>query len=194
MAKKLDIVLHSDYAPEICLTKLAEQMDLDQPSLSSPGGYKGNKPMVGCVAGNEFRLHKRRLWRKNSYAPVLFGRIMADGSGALIEGYWEAWRKIRVLTQILLVVAILAGTPIFVLFLPCTLSRTCTHQGGYWLGVILPPAMIVGALLLRRPWLSVEERTSVTEFLKQTFAAAPRPAPSGKRDWESSLDALRLWV
>src|SRR5215472_8096485 len=167
MAKKLDIVMHSDCSPEICVAKLAEQIDLDQPSLSSPGGYKGDKPIVGCVAGYEFRLHQRRLWRKNTYAAVLFGRITADGHGALIEAYWEAWRKVRVYSRILLVVAIVAGTPIFLLFLPCTLSRTCTDQGGHWIGVILPPAIILGALFLRRPWLSVEERTLATGFLER---------------------------
>ena len=196
MPKKLDIVLRSDYSPETCLAKLAEQIDLDQPSLSSPGGYKGNRPIVGCVGGYEFRLHKRQplFGRKNSYVAVLFGRITADGHGALIEAYWEAWRKVRAYSRILLVVAIVAGTPIFLLFLPCTLSRTCTDQGGHWIGVILPPAIILGALFLRRPWLSVEERTLVTGFLERTLAAAHRPVPSEKRDWESSLDDFRLWV
>ncbi len=193
MAKKLDIVLHSDYSPETCLAKLAEQIDLDQPSLSSPGGYKGSKPIVGCVAGHEFRLHKRRFWRKNTYAAVLFGRITADGRGALIEAYWDVWRKVRVYTRILLAVAILAGTPIFVLFLPCTLNRTCTDHAG-WLGVILPPTVILGTLLLRRPSLSVEERTLLTGFLERTLEAAHRPVPSAKRNWESSLDPFRLWV
>jgi len=193
MAKKLDIVLHSDYSPETCLAKLAEQIDLDQPSLSSPGGYKGNKPIVGCVAGHEFRLHKRRFWKKNTYAAVLFGRVTADGRGALIEAYWDVWRKVRVYTRILLAVAILAGTPILVLFLPCTLNRTCTDHGG-WVGVILPPAIILGALFLRRLSLSAEERTLVTGFLERTLAAEHRPVPTEKRDWESSLDEFRLWV
>jgi len=194
MAKKLDIVLHSDYSPETCIAKLAEQIDLDQPSLSAPGGYKGNKPIVGFVAGNEFRLHQRRLWRKNTYAVVLFGRITADGRGALIEAYWEVWRKVRVYTRILVAVATLAGAPIFFLFLPCTLSRTCTDQGGHWVGVILPLAIILGALFLLHPSLSVEERTLVTGFLERTLAAAHGPVPSKKRDWESSLDEFRLWV
>ena len=194
MVKRLDVVLHSEYSPETCLAKLAEQIDLDQPSLSSPGGYRGDKPIVGCVAGNEFRLHKRRLWRKNTYAVVLFGRITADGSGALVEAYWEAWRKVRVYARMLLAVAIVAGTPIFLLFLPCTLRRDCTPQGGFWPAVILPPAIILGALFLRHPSLSVAERTEVTGFLERTLAAARRPVPSEKRDWESSLDEFRLWV
>jgi len=196
MAKKLDLALHSDDSPEICLAKLAEQIDLDQPSLSAPGGYKGDRPIVGCVAGNEFRLHQRQrpFGRKNTYVAVLFGRITADAHGALIEAYWEAWRKVRVYTRILLAVSIVAGAPIFLMFLPCALSVTCADQGGHWIGVILPFASILGALLLRRPWLGAEERTSVTGFLKRALAAVPRQVPSENRDWESSLDEFRLWV
>jgi len=79
MAKKVDIVLHSDYSPETCLAKLAEQIDVDVPNVFSLSGYKGSKAILGRFAGKEFRLHKRRYWH-NSFGPVLFGRwsLMAE--------------------------------------------------------------------------------------------------------------------
>jgi hypothetical protein len=78
MAKKLDIVLHGDYPPTTSIARLAGQIDLDERTLFSFSGYKGKKPILGRIAGNEFRLHKRRYWR-NSFGPVLFGQVIADG-------------------------------------------------------------------------------------------------------------------
>jgi len=78
MAKKVDIILHSDYPPQTCLAKLAEQIDLDRWALFSLSGYKGSKAILGRFEGNEFRLHKRRYWR-NSFGPVLFGRMTTWG-------------------------------------------------------------------------------------------------------------------
>jgi hypothetical protein len=78
MAKKLDIVLHTDYPPATSIARLAGQIDLDERTLFSFSGYKGKKPILGRIAGNEFRLHKRRYWR-NSFGPVLFGQMIADG-------------------------------------------------------------------------------------------------------------------
>ena len=93
MVKKVDIALHSDYSPETCIAKLAEQVDLDVPTLFSLSGYKGKKPILGKIAGKEFRLHKRRYWH-NSFGPVLFGRVIPDGCGTLIEAYWEVWKAV----------------------------------------------------------------------------------------------------
>jgi len=45
VARKWDIVLHTNYAPEACAAKLAEQIDLDQPTLFSFSGYRGSKSM-----------------------------------------------------------------------------------------------------------------------------------------------------
>src|SRR5258708_26192557 len=87
MKEKLDITLNSDYPPQLCLAKLAEHIDMDQFTLFSFSGYDGDKPILGRIAGNEFRLHKRRYWR-NAFAPVLFGRVLPDSKGTAIEAYW----------------------------------------------------------------------------------------------------------
>jgi hypothetical protein len=91
VAKKIDIILRSNYPPKTCLASLAEKIDIDRWTLFSLSVYGGNKPALGRIEGNEFRLHKRRYWH-NSFAPVLFGRVTEDGRGTVVEAYWDTWR------------------------------------------------------------------------------------------------------
>jgi hypothetical protein len=58
--KTIELIFHSDYSPGVCRAKIEGQIDLDQFTLFSFSGYKGDKPTVGRVAGNDFRLHRRR--------------------------------------------------------------------------------------------------------------------------------------
>jgi hypothetical protein len=88
--ESLDLVLHSDSSPCECLAKLAEQMDLDRLTLFSFSGYRGKKPMLGRIAGNEFRLHKRRYWH-NSFGPVLYGRV--TGADLVQIANAASWRQ-----------------------------------------------------------------------------------------------------
>src|SRR5579864_7698537 len=99
MKEKLDITLHSDYSPNLCLAKLNEHIDADQFTVFSLSGHKGDKPILGRVAGNEFRLHKRRYWH-NSFGPVLFGRMLPDFKGTTIEAYWDIWKWPRVFMRV----------------------------------------------------------------------------------------------
>ena len=102
MPQRLDIILHSDFPQESCLLRIAEESDVDQFTLFSRSGYKGTRPIVGRINGSEFRLHKRRYWH-NSFGRVLFGRVIAEGRGVTIEGYWDVWRSTRVLIRTWLV-------------------------------------------------------------------------------------------
>jgi hypothetical protein len=195
MAKKLDIVLHSDYSPETCLSKLAEQIDLDERTLFSFSGYKGKKPILGRTAGNEFRLHKRRYWH-NSFGPVLFGRLTIDGHGTLIEAYWEIWKAVRIFMRIWLGLVVLFSASLFPSSLRCAMGGTCTVQGDYWVGVIVPPAMFLFGVLLPRigSALSFHERKHIMGLLERTLVAGPTPVQNQERSWRSSLDTLRFWV
>jgi len=195
MARKLDILLRSDYSPDTCFAKLAEQIDLDQRTLFSFSGYKGRKPVVGRIEGNEFRLHERRYWH-NSFGPVLFGRITADGRGSLIEAYWEMWRSVRIFMRIWLGFAVLMGAPIFLYSLNCAISRKCSDQEALWLGLIVPLGLVLWGLLLPRlgAALSFHERKHIVELLERTLVAGEVPILTPARQWDSSLDVFRLWV
>ena len=194
MAKKVVIILHSDYPPQTCLAKLAEQIDLDRWALFSLSGSKGSKAILGRFEGNEFRLHKRRYWR-NSFGPVLFGRMTTDGGGALIEAYWETWRAVRVFMRVWLGLAILIGTPAFFVVLKCTINPRCADRENLWVGLIVPPALILWGFLLPRLGVALgfHERKHIVQLLERTLVAGPTTIQSLERSWNSTLDTFSLW-
>jgi hypothetical protein len=193
--KKWDIILHSDYSPDSCMAKLSEQIDTDKRNLFSLSGYKGSKPVVGRIAGNEFRLHKRRYWH-NSFGPVLFRRATSHGRGSLVEGYWDMTRWTRMFTRVWIIFAIVMGTPILFDSLKCLERAGCKVHGDWWVGVVVPPALVLWGLLLPRlgAVLSFHERKHIVQLLEQTLGAGPTGEPQMERSWESSLDGYDLWV
>jgi hypothetical protein len=192
MKEKLDITLHSDYPPQLCLAKLAEHIDVDQFTLFSFSGYKGDKPILGRVGGNEFRLHKRRYWR-NAFAPVLFGRVLPDFKGTAIEAYWDIWKWPRIFMKVWLVFAIAVGIPIFLASVRDAIRDGSLVSNNNWLGLAVPLAFVLYGLLFPRigAALSFHERKHVIELLRGTLMAGPKPLEEMKRNWKTSLD--RWW-
>jgi hypothetical protein len=171
--KSLDLLLRSDYSPGECLAKLAEQMDVDRLTLFSFSGYRGKKPILGRIAGNEFRLHKRRYWH-NGFGPVLYGRVRSDGQGAVIEAYWDMAPVARASMQIWLIFAGLIGALIFFRSLMQLLGRKTPVYENLWIGLVVSPAMILFGLYLPRlgAQLSFHERKHVLELLNRALVAA----------------------
>jgi len=189
MTKQLDIVLHTDHSPESCLSKLSGQIDVDRWTLFSLSGYSGNKPMLGRIIGNEFRLHKRRYWR-NSFAPVLFGRVALDGVGTLIEAYWSTWRWPRLYFQLWLGLATVIGIPILAGALRDVIHGKSLRQDNLWLGFVVPIALVLTGVLIPRigAALSFHERKNVAKFLERTVMAGQTPLRNQERTWKTSLD------
>jgi hypothetical protein len=194
MSKKWNVVLRSDYPPETCIARLAEQIDIDQRMLFSRSGYKGYKPIVGRIAGQDFRLHMRRYWH-NSFGPVLFGRVTAAGSGSLIEGYWEMSRWTRTSTRVWLIFAAVVGTPIFFDSLNCAFRPECRVHGDFWTGLWVPTVMVASGLLLPRlgAALSSGERKKIESMLEDSLVARPAVGPELESNWRSELDDYGLW-
>jgi hypothetical protein len=190
MTKKLDITLHSDFPPNLCLAKLAEHIDADRFTLFSFSGYRGDKPILGRVFGNEFRLHKRRYWH-NSFGPVLFGRVLPDAKGTLLEAYWDIWKWPRIFMKVWLGFAISVGIPIFLVSARDTIRERSLLSNNNWLGLAVPLILVLFGLLFPRigAALSFHERKHVMELLKSTLMAGPRPLQDMKRNWKTSLDS-----
>jgi len=190
MKEKLDITLHSDYPPNLCLAKLTEQIDVDQFTLFSFSGYKGVKPILGRVAGNEFRLHKRRYWH-NSFGPVLFGRVLPDFKGTTIEAYWDIWKWPRIFMKVWLGFAIAIGIPIFLVSARDAIRERSLVSNDNWVGPAVPVFLVLFGLLFPRigAALSFHERKHAIELLKSTLMAGPRPLQEMKRNWKTSLDS-----
>ncbi len=62
--------------------------------------------------------------------------------------------------------------------------------GELWVGLVVPPAMILFGLLLPElgALLSFHERKQVLEMLQRALAAGPTPVVSWVRNWRSVLD------
>jgi hypothetical protein len=186
--KSLDLVFHSDYSSGECLAKLSEQMDVDRMTLFSFSGYRGKKPFLGRIAGNEFRLRKRRYWH-NSFGPVLYGRVTSDGQGALSEAYWDISPVAKASMQIWLIFAGLIGALTFFQWLMQLLGGKTLVSGNLGIGLAVPPAMILFGLYLPRlgAQLSFHERKHLLELLNRALLAGPKPVQSKERNWRSLL-------
>jgi hypothetical protein len=190
MNENLDVILHSDFPPNLCLAKLAEQIDVDQFTLFSFSGYRGDKPIIGRVVGNEFRLHKRRYWH-NSFGPVLFGRVLPDSKGAAIAVYWDIWRWPRVFMKVWLGFALVMGIPILFTSVREAVRERSIVNDNVWVGLVVPLGLVLYGLLFPRigEALSFHEKEHVMELLEGTLVTGPRPRQEMKRNWKTSLDS-----
>lgn len=190
MAKQLDIVLHSDFPREACLSNIREQIDVDRWTLFSLSGYRGDKPILGRVVGSEFRLHKRRYWH-NSFGPVLFGRVIAEGQGSRIEGYWDIWRGPRIFIRGWTILAAIIAIPVLAGSLRELMNNKSLLQDNPWLGFAVPLGLVLWGFVL--PWigaaLSFHERKHVVQLLERVLLARQLSVPSAVRDWNTSVDS-----
>ena len=191
MTKTLDISLHSDCRPETCLARLSGEIDIDQWTLFSFSGYTGYAPFLGRISGNEFRLHKRRCGH-NSFGPVLFGRVRADGRGALVEAYWGKWPVSRFFIRMWLILVAVIGTPIFLITVQDLITHGFAGTENWWIGLTVPPGLALWGVLLPRlgAALSFSEKGYVVEFLERTLVASPIASVSLEGSWRSAFDRL----
>jgi hypothetical protein len=185
--KSFDLVSRSDYDPAMCLERLAGQIDVDRWAVSL-SGYQGNKPILGRISGNEFRLHKRRYWH-NSFGPVLYGRMISQGGGTVVEAYWDTRRVTRIALRVWLIFAALISTPIFLKTLQQSIRDKSMIRDNLWLGLIVPLFLVSWGILLPRigSALSFHERRPIVELLQRTLMLGQTGAPKKERDWRSSL-------
>jgi hypothetical protein len=190
MAKRLDIVLHCDFSRGDCLSKIEEQIDLDTWTLFSFSGYRGVNLILGRVAGNEFRLHKRRYWH-NSFGPVFFGRAMTERHGCRIEGYWDTWRLSHIFIRCWIILAMMFAIPMLAASVRELMNKKSLFQDNIWLGIVVPLGLILWGFLL--PWLgaalSFHERKHVVLFLERVLLARQVAEPRVLREWKTSLNA-----
>jgi hypothetical protein len=56
-------------------------------------GYRRSKPVIGWIDGYELYLHKRPNWYwRNDFGPQLYGNLLPEARGTLIEGYFDSLR------------------------------------------------------------------------------------------------------
>jgi hypothetical protein len=164
--------LRTDFDPEECRRRLVDSIDPEKVTIFSLSGYRGSKPVIGWIDGDQFCLHKRRYWH-NDFAPAFYGNFSAKDRETIIESYFDLSRWPRIFMRIWIAGVILLGGPIFVLSLSDLLRGTHYVQGSLVLGFLVPPGLVLFGVLLPRIglWLSRNEERFILEFLERMLFA-----------------------
>jgi hypothetical protein len=166
--------LLTDFDTEACRHRLTESIDPESRTIFSLSGYKGSKPLIGRVKGDEFLLHKRRYYR-NDFAPQLYGKLQPNERGTLIEGYFDMPRWTKWFMRIWLGFVIVVGG----FFVPSALWKLMQggnhRDDGFWVGLLVPPGMVLFGLLMPKLglWLGRNEEQYILDFLQTTLIASP---------------------
>jgi hypothetical protein len=147
-------------------------MDPERRTIFSLSGYRGSKPLIGWIEGNQFCLHKRRYWR-NDFAPQFYGDLLPQARGTLIEGYFDVPRWTKVFMRIWLGGVLLLGGPFFVRSLLDLLRGRGYVEGDLRAGLLAPSCMVLFGILLPKLglWLGRHEEQFILEFLQSTLVA-----------------------
>jgi hypothetical protein len=164
--------LFSPFSPVECVSRLEAVIDTERSALFSLGGLFGSRPVVGRVNGSSLRLHKRIGYR-NSFQIFLTATMQAEAGGTLISGGFAMHPFVRVFMLIWFGSVILIGGSIFVAIVRGVLSGTGSNRHNMWVGLVVPPAMLVfGVVLLRvGRFLARNESRFLTDFLIETLNA-----------------------
>jgi len=188
-SSKLSVILRTDYSPESSRARISEQMDLDRRAIFSLSGYQGKNRVLGRFLDFEFRLHKRRYWR-NDFAPVLYGRLVAESRGTLVEMYWGIQRWPRIFMRIWLTFAALIGVPMFVVSLWQLMTGKQAVKGDLYINLLVPPGMLLFGMMLPRVGMALgfREKRFLVEFLERVLVAGRLEGEEPAKTWESSFE------
>ncbi len=174
------IIEHSDATVRLesaltldeCLQRLDESIDPKCLSLFSLSGYAGDRPVIGQIDGTSVVLFKRRYWR-NDFAPNFYGILIPNGSGTLIEGHWGSSPWVKMFMRIWLIFVAAIGVPIFFLSAKDLLTGSHTVSGDLWVGIFVPPALLLYGWLLPKLGLlfSYGDKDVILSVLEDALAA-----------------------
>jgi hypothetical protein len=189
---KLATILRTNYTPETCRARVTEQVDIDRRAIFSLSGYRGKNPVLARFTGFEFRLHKRRYWR-NDFAPVLYGRLVAESRGTRVETYWGIQRWARIFMRIWLSFAALTGVPIFFASLSQLVAGRQSVQGDLYVGLLVPPGMLLFGMLLPKigSALGLREKRFLVEFLERVLIAGEIADEKPTKTWDHRWSSYR---
>jgi hypothetical protein len=166
------LVFHSSLAPEVMAETLRRSIDEERPKFFSVSGFRGNRPVLGRLSQDSFRLRKRR-YSRNDFAGQLYARFEPEPGGTKIESYFDMPHWAKYFLRIWLAGAVLIGTPISVLTMIDLTRRTHYMSGDLWVGLIVPPALILFGIALPTfgRLLGKGDERFIVEFVQSTLAA-----------------------
>lgn len=159
-------------APNSVSDALRRSMDEEHWALFSFSGYRGNRPLLGEVGENTFRLQKRR-YSRNDFAGHFYARFEAEPGGTRIEGYFDAPRWARYFMRIWLAGAVLIGIPICLETAMDIKTGGLHMSGDTWVGLVVPPVLVLFGTVLPKVGrlLGKADRKFVLEHVQNTLAA-----------------------
>ncbi|MGA8452257.1 MAG: hypothetical protein WB707_18660, partial [Candidatus Acidiferrales bacterium] len=143
------IILHSALVPLSAAEALRRSIDLERRTLFSMSGYKGDRSVLGEVFGQTFRIQRRRYWR-NDFAPHFYGTFHWETGGTRIEGHFDVATWVKFFMRFWLGFVAVVGGAMFVLSLLNMTSGSHFITGDLWVGIIVPPALLLFGLVLPR--------------------------------------------
>jgi hypothetical protein len=165
-------VLHSALTPNAVADALRRSIDEQRWTPFSLSGCKGNRPLLGEVCENTFKIQKRKYYR-NDFAGQLYARFTPEPSGTRIEAYFDYPRWARYFMRIWLAFAVLVGTPIFVETLSDVVRNSHYTSGDKWVGLIVPPLLVLFGTVLPKfgRLLGKSDERFMLEQIQNTLAA-----------------------
>ena len=141
-------------------------------------GYRGNRPLLGEVGQDTFRLQKRKYYR-NDFAGQFYARFMPEPGGTRIEGYFDAQRWAKYFMRIWLGFAVLMGTPIFVRTVIDVVTGSHYMSGDKWVGLLVPPGLVLFGTVLPKVGrlLGKSNERFILEHVQNTLAACIEDVP-----------------
>ena len=176
---RIKYVLHSALAPSSVADVLQRSIDEERRTLFSLSGYRGNRPLLGAVTGNTFRLQKRR-YSRNDFAGHFYARFEPEpGGGTRIDGYFDSPGWARWFMRLWLGAVVLMGTPIFTMTVIDIVTGSHHMSGDKWVGLVVPPAMVFFGTVLPKfgRLLGKKDERFILEHLQNTLAARIEESP-----------------
>lgn len=179
----------SPLCPEECVQTFNESVD-KYPTLTPDP----RKPFRGKVSGDRFQL-RAKSGRRNSFAPVFFGRFQGQASGTIIEGHFAMSPLVRIFIALWFGFFVLAACCVVGSIGGNLISTYLANEGNLsQIEVEVEPEAIVALVpLLAMPLAGIGlvlfgkslgkgDQLDILHFLETAFQAGPLPSES---DWGS---------
>ena len=171
-------VLHSALDPSSVPEVLRLSIDEERNTLFSMSGYQGDRPVLGKVDGNTFILLK---WKdsRNDFAGRFYERFEPEVGGTRIEGHFDSPPWAKWFMRIWLAGALL-GSPVFVMTVIDIVRGTHQMGDGRWIGLIVPPAMVLFGIILPKlgRLLGKRDEQYILDHVRNTLAARSEVTPA----------------
>ena len=144
---RISYVLHSALTPESLAEVLQHSIDPERRTFFSLSGYRGDRPLLGEVGVNTFRVQMRR-YSRNDFAPHFYARFGPEKDGARIEGYFDTRPWMKYFIRVWRSFAILIGTPMFIASAIDVTTGSHYLTSDAWVGLIVSPVLVLCGVFL----------------------------------------------